>query len=276
MDSPDLGPRIRELAKVDFDEMRLRRNRASLLTRLSGELTRKGWFESLLQPRRQIAWAAFSLLFLMSAGAAAVVYFEPLRDIFIGDGTEDSREALTGPDVVRPEKGQVASPRSEEATPDLADEEIAAESPTDFDPQIKGRRPWMKGHGDSTLDDQVRLFNKAKERLASGDHRAALDQLNRLHKRYPATPLYVEAKELRAHVLAGLHRYGQASKTVKALIHAKAPTRKKAQLYRFLGDLQVKQSQCEEAVESYRRALGLGLPAAEAAAAKAGIRNCVP
>ena len=141
----------------------------------------------------------------------------------------------------------------------------------------KGRRTHGKvSSPDSTLNEQVKLFNKAKKRLASGDHRTALDHLNRLKQRYPGSPLSLEAKELEAHVLAGLHRYAKASRTVKTLIRAKTPTRKKAQLYRFLGDLQVKQNRCDDAVESYRRALGLGLPGAESEAAKAGIRKCVP
>jgi uncharacterized protein HemY len=74
--------------------------------------------------------------------------------------------------------------------------------------------------------------------------------------------------------VAQLHRYRDAAKAVNTLLRAKVSTRKKAQLYRFLGDLQVKQNQCDKAVESYRRALGIGLPAAESDAARAGIRNC--
>lgn len=275
MDSPDLGPVIREAAKVEFDDVRWRRTRASLILRLGRGVRRKGWLALLLQPRHQVAWAAFALLLLVSAGAAAVVYIEPIRHLFSGDATLESDDGPAEKGMTRQGMGRVRSSGAVKATPNLEEEDSAAESPTDLDPR-KGRRPWLRGHGDSTLNDQVKLFNSAKERLASGDHRAALDQLNRLHHRYPSTPLYVEAKELRAHVLAGLQRYAQASRTVKALIQSKAPTRKKAQLYRFLGDLQVKQNQCEEAVESYRRALGLGLPPAESAAAKAGIRKCLP
>jgi predicted negative regulator of RcsB-dependent stress response len=129
---------------------------------------------------------------------------------------------------------------------------------------------------ESTLNEQVRLFTKAKALLELKELDAALQYLERLRQRYPAGPLTIEVKELTAQVLAESHRYGEASQTVSALIRAKIPTRKKAQLYRFLGDLQVKQHRCDSAVESYRAALGLGLSVAESDAAKAGIKTCIP
>ena len=162
------------------------------------------------------------------------------------------------------------------------DPEIAARGddtgkPTDNQSSNKGKHSQGKAYSpDSTLDEQVRLFDKAKARLASREYLLALEHLNRLKQRYPRSPLSLEAMELKAHTLAGLQRYQKASRTVQTLVRAKIPTRKKAQLYRFLGDLQVKQNLCDKAVESYRRALGLGLSATETEAAKSGIRKCLP
>ena len=95
-------------------------------------------------------------------------------------------------------------------------------------------------------------------------------------RRFPKGPLRLEAMALQARCLSGLGRYREATSAVKALLQSDRPTRKKAQLFRFLGDLQMRQGMCDRAVESFRRAFGLGLPANESSAAKAGIRKCAP
>ena len=176
-------------------------------------------------------------------------------------------------DSKRAQKKKRRHTAAEHLSTNQLDEEHAGEDGLSPDTAAEGNR---RRSPDKTFNEQVKLFNKAKAGLASGELKKALELLNRLKQRYPAGPLTLEAKELEAHVLARLKRFRKASQTVKSLIRAKIPTRKKAQLYRFLGDLEVKQNLCDSAVESYRRALGLGLSGAESQAAKAGIRKCVP
>jgi TolA-binding protein len=212
----------------------------------------------------------------MSTGAAAVFYWNRYAapssgDDFIKDTKETPHSKTLGHDV----RNFVSLRREDDLPlPQLGKESaMDAGFATEVNSMDRGRQVRDK---ESTFNEQVRLFSKAKALLASKDLDASLEYLDRLKQRYPAGPLTFEAKELTAQVLAESHRYSEASQTVSSLIRAKIPTRKKAQLYRFLGDLQLKQHRCDSAVESYRTALGLGLSGAESDAAKAGIKTCIP
>ena len=278
VDSPDVGPILREAGRVSVDAPRLQMNRQKLLLRLREEGVKPPLWTLPIAPRRRIAFAAFALMLLISAGAAAVFYIEPL--IFEASQTDaaDNEKAA----ILQKSRRQRSSQRlNHRIEPSQTAETQENAVPTDagFAPDLEGRakpkRMVKKApQQDSTLEAQVKIFNQAKISLASGDPALALTHLNHLNQRYPSGPLRRESDELRAHVLTELKRYQEAANTVKTLIKGKTSMRKKAQLYRFLGDLQVKQNQCENAVESYRLALGLGLSQAESAAAKAGIRKC--
>jgi TolA-binding protein len=269
-ESTDIGPLLQKAAAVSFDENRLQHSRAALLSRIEAKSAEgAGRFRFYLVPRRHVAWAALAVLLLVSAGAAAVIYWNAsIAQSSNGVVDKGKREAA---------RQKRAGHKTDNLISLQTETSGDAESSSDVTLQGKPRHPLDKVPSpDSTLEEQVRLFEKAKTSMASGDYNSAFEHLNRLKQRYPASPLSLDAKELTAHVLAGLKRYRQASLTVAALIRAKIPTRKKAQLYRFLGDLQVKQNLCDNAVENYRRALGLGLSVAETEAAKAGIRECLP
>ena len=263
----NLGPLIREATSVDFDESRLASNRTKLLKRLHDETAKTStWLPDALAGRRRTAVAIAAALLMISAGATAVIY--------IGKVVRSSRveEEARVPEAPPSKKRFNIRKRGMTYEKDeLVLEKIDAANPPEnqLNPRVRGRR-------DSTLDAQVRLFNKAKAELESGDPKSALDHLKRLKQRYPNTPLALESKELRAHALAKLHRYDEASKAATSLVNSKISTRKKAQIYRFLGDLEVKQNRCAAATENYRRALGLGLSGAESSAARAGIRKCTP
>lgn len=284
LESKDLGPLLQEATAVSFDAHRLEKNRAAILFRTAAlsRLSSGGRRFSLFN-RRPLAWIAAAFLLFMSAGAAAVIYMHVADNMLsaAGDtfsetgekkGTNNKRrnaETSSVPDLQSPS----------EPTADILVTEREMDAgilPTQADPG-KPRPVADKSSVDvSTLDEQVRIFNNAKVLLDSGEFESAVQQLHKLKQRYPSGPLSLEADELKARGLAGLHRYEAASRTVETLIRAKIPTRKKAQLYRFLGDLQVKQNQCDNALESFRLALGLGLTGADLTAAKAGIRKCVP
>jgi tetratricopeptide (TPR) repeat protein len=274
VDSSEFGPLLRDAGAVSIDEKRLQRNRAALLTRLAEETAgRTAGFPFPVVLRHRVAFVAFALL-LLSSGGFAAVYYMNTGGSSPGDASDGIDTPAVHPDFANRAFGRPASPQGEPEPPADLPEALTADgresSATDTSARSRGRRG-----ADSTLDEQVRLFNKAKARLASGDPASALKILDRLKQRYPRGPLLIESEELTARVLSKLNRYREASRTVQVLIQ-KTPTRKKAQLYRFLGDLQVKQHRCDNAVQSYRRALGLGLSGAESDAARDGIRKCGP
>ena len=218
---------------------------------------------------------------VLSAGATALIYLGGFIDESTEEAHLEATHPLSSPDGKRRRrlKSSVSPPTVEKPT-EVPDMTLPNETDTGHSPpptRTRGRRGVAKtSASDSTLDEQVALYNKAKSALSSGQPGAALEPLDTLQKRYPKGPLSLESKELRAHVLARMGRYREASRTVTALISANVSTRKKAQLFRFLGDLQVKQNLCAKAVENYRLALGLGLTGAESNAAKAGIQKCLP
>ncbi len=266
----ELGPLLREASVVTFDDERLAKNRAALLSRAAqtAPSISPAWLPRFL-PYRRTAFATAAALLLMSAGALAVIYVQTQSDHISEKSPQAEPQAAL----------QVKSRRISGRRPALQETALVESTPepdagiSPYNLEQKSRRNYQ---GESSLDEQIRMFNKAKQQLAMGEFDSAVKQVRRLKQRYPKGPLAFEADELQARGLLGLHRYKEASDTVKSLIHLKIPTRKKAQLYRFLGDLQVKQNHCDTAVESYRMALGLGLSNRESQAAQAGIRKCTP
>ncbi len=266
---------LKEASVVSFDETRLAETRARLIMHIGSESVNKnkGWFALPLFSGRAVAWAVFAAVLLISTGAAAVFYW---RTYVAPSSNENFAEGKGGTDGSKPAAGKKrhgvsAYKASEPAAPE-PDKTLVIDAGL----PSEGNRQLRPPPGPPPLSEQVKLFNKAKVAAASKEFDAALQYLDRLRTRWPKGPLTLEAKELTAQILAESHRYSEASQAVSALIRAKIPTRKKAQLYRFLGDLQVKQHRCNGAVESYRTALGLGLSDAESAAAKAGIKTCIP
>ena len=93
IESPDLGPLIQQAKTVTFDEARLDKNRRELVKRLQDESAPYlGWFRFVLLARRRAAFAAVAVFLMISAGAAAVIYFETIPDDT--DETSDAIKAL--------------------------------------------------------------------------------------------------------------------------------------------------------------------------------------
>ena len=269
VDTEDIGPLLRRFDASQMDEARLAQNRAALPARFAAECSVQGRFgaESLFQ-RRRLALAVFLLFLLMSAGAAAVIY---VRVFSAPSAAAEDSEPTVAPKRSPKKERNAGAPVSES----LTEQEHLTEIPApDAGAEELGPSSKPQKSVSSTLDAQVRLFSKAKQQIAAGDFEAGLRDLKRLRQRYPNSPLKLEADELQARALAGLHRNDEAARVVRRLIRADVTTRKKARLYRFLGDLQRKQNRCDEAAASYGAALGLGLSDAESQAAAAGIQRC--
>ena len=133
---------------------------------------------------------------------------------------------------------------------------------------------YRKEH-DSLLNKQVGLFRAAKNFASKSNYRRALSKLDTLNRKFPDGPLTFESKQLRARCLFRMGRFADAATVIEELLSVRSSSRKKAELLRFLGDVQFRQNRCNEAIESYRRALGLGLlRPRESEAAKQGIKRC--
>ncbi len=277
LETEDIGPMLRKVSETSFDESRLSHNREQLFKQLSSLPKQRPLFS--IAPRRRLAWAATFVFILASTAAAALIFNEIYNapttndNAYDGDTTHDNNasHALKKRNNIDQQESNTSLIESEQDT--AADDESAVlVNSTNKSRTILPKASTQEG----TLEEQLKLFNAAKENLAAKDFRSALVQLDNLKKRYPNSPLSQESKELTVHALAGLHQYKNAAQTVTELIGTENSIRKKARLYRFLGDLQAKDKLCDKAVDSYRRALGLGLQGAEAEAAQAGIRACSP
>jgi TolA-binding protein len=285
--SDEFGPFVQAAIDDTFDSDRLEKNRIALNRRLS-ELIASG-SRGLLHPQplaiRPVAAVLFVALLMLSAGASGYFIYKKFiaEKKALPSASEKSRDRGEGRGQQQRRRSSVNKNPSLVLPDPIEEERLSETSPKAAPPRrSSGISPWdtaapePKKNGSSALNEQVRLFDDAKRHLRSNRFSKALKRLNELDRRFPESPLSRESKELRARSLAGLGRNREAAGTVRHLLEFNIPTRKKAQLLRFLGDLQVRQGQCEDAVESYRRALGLGLPGAESSAAKAGIRQCSP
>jgi len=211
---------------------------------------------------------------LFSVGASALLVLHR----YFGQGDVPAKkESDTGESVDAPKTGRG---RGEGRKPDAeASPSVLSTSPvlphpgdgSDTAGRQNGRR-----RGKSVLDAQLAFFNGAKASVEERAYRKALSKLDTLDAQYPGGPLAFESRELRARCLFFMGSLAPAEGLVDALVQESRSNRKKAELMRFLGDIQARRGQCAKAQESYRRALGLGLRDADSRAAKNGIASCTP
>jgi len=126
----------------------------------------------------------------------------------------------------------------------------------------------------SDLPEQLRLYRQAQAAARTGRHDQALGLLDALEQRFPGTPLAAEIGLSRAEWLYAAGRLARADRVIRDLLARPELAGKRAELTHLLADVQARQGRCDLAVESYRRALGLGLSPERAAAARAGLLRC--
>jgi TolA-binding protein len=107
----------------------------------------------------------------------------------------------------------------------------------------------------SDLPEQIRLYDAARRAAARGELTSAIERLDELLRRFPATQLRPDAELTRAELLARADRYDEAVTALEALARARAHAGRRAELLRTLGDLHRTHGDCTRAVDAYTRAL---------------------
>jgi len=164
-------------------------------------------------------------------------------------------DAPTASKVRRPPKVRRAP--SPSATPDAALPETAPPATSD-------------------LPEQLRLYDEARKAAARGELSSAIDGLDELLRRFPATQLRPDAELTRAELLARANRYDEAVTALEALAGARAHAGRRAELLRTLGDLHRKHGDCTRATDAYTRALAAHPRERDRKDAERGRDRCTP
>ena len=273
MTGEEIEQALRFAADESFPPDRLERNERCIEARLKSLAAAARYRVPRARPMR-VAVISAAILGLFSAGASALLIYHKYFDTV--EAPDDHPEA----EVPKRGGGQ-ASPGNRRRHPAPTVLAVATELPevppiqhdtAEGAPSVRR----IAHSSPSVLAHQLKLFKAAKAAAKSGAYPQALATLDRLDKKYPGDPFELESKELRATCLVHLGRFAPAERLVEALVRRSRSNRKKAELIRFLGDIQVQRGRCDRAVKSYRRAVGLGLRAPDLEAAKNGISRCSP
>lgn len=271
-----LGPMLEKEDAARFDAIRLEKNRAAIqhcIWELVSHVEDRGHFES-YHPGgfslKKYAFVATVATLVVSAGASAYFVYQEIAADEQKKRKELPVESPTQEAPRRDRRLKSTAPSIEEDTETVVEiDALEKESPTSTPPLPRHPLPMP-----SRLDEQLAIFKRAKQWAARGRHEEVLKILEELDEQYPKGALGMESMELRAKSLYLIGRYADATDTLEELVKAPVSAGKKAQFFRLLGDAHVRTGQCEPALISYRRALGLGLEEEQAEAARVGIRKC--
>ncbi len=126
----------------------------------------------------------------------------------------------------------------------------------------------------SDLPAQLALYDEARAAAASGSYQTALDRIDELFQRFPATQLRADAELTRADVLARAGRLADAARAFEALASDAAHRGRRGELLRTLGDLYRQLHDCARAKDAYTRALAERLSEKDRADAERGRNRC--
>jgi len=230
------------------------------------------------------SFAAWKLLLslLLIGGAVAVIWTLVERD-------EEPRQA--------PALGVAPTPDAAIVTPDAPGPEVDAAEPEAAEPEappvskVRRRRiarvmpdaappdaapPDAAPPATSELPEQIRLYDEARKAAARGELSSAIDRLDELLRRFPATQLRPDAELTRAELLASADRYDEAVTALEALAGVRAHAGRRAELLRTLGDLHRKHGDCPRATDAYTRALAAHPGERDRKDAERGRDRCTP
>jgi TolA-binding protein len=128
----------------------------------------------------------------------------------------------------------------------------------------------------SDLPAQLALYDEARAAAASGSYQTALDRIDELFQRFPATQLRADAELTRADMLARAGRLADAARAFEALAADTAHRGRRGELLRTLGDLYRQLRDCARAKDAYTRALAERLSEKDRADAERGRDRCTP
>jgi tetratricopeptide (TPR) repeat protein len=234
---------------------------------------------------------------LLISGAAAVTWWLLGRDEEPGQApalavAPAPDAAIVPPDAAGPEVDAAAP---EQAAPEQAAPEPAAPAPAAPEAPAASRvrrppipratpdaappdaaPPAAAPPATSDLPEQIRLYDEALAAAARGALPSALDRLDELLRRFPATPLRPDAELTRAELLARADRYDEAVTALEAQAGARAHAGRRAELLRTLGDLHRKHGDCTRATDAYTRALAAHPGERDRRDAERGRDRCAP
>jgi predicted RNA polymerase sigma factor len=126
----------------------------------------------------------------------------------------------------------------------------------------------------SELPEQIALYEKARDSAARGDHLVAVRIIDDLLARFPATRLADEVELTRAESLARAGRSTAAAAAIERLLARGAYRGRRGELERMLGDLRLKQGDCDAARKAFESALAEELTERDRQAIRRGLARC--
>jgi TolA-binding protein len=260
----ELGPIVRAAKDVHVDPARLARNAARIKTAIAAG----GSFA---------VWKLLVALLLIG-GAVAVTW------TWVGRDEAPARGVAATPDaaIVTPDAPGPAFDAAE-AEAIVPDAPTASELRRPAIPRVTrdpappdAAPPDASAAPTSELPEQIRLYDEARQAAARGQLSSAIDRLDELLRRFPATQLRPDAELTRAELLARADRYDEAVTALEALAAARAHAGRRAELLRTLGDLHAKHGDCTRATDAYTRALAAHPGERDRTDAERGRDRCTP
>ena len=263
VDSDDLVALLEEAGLSDFDNERAQRN-AAVIRRKIVALTALGLAPAGVKAAitaSTIVKIALPVLVVTGLGVTAAV-FRPARptqpSVVVSPPLESqeatSRDATSREATIR-EDARIFQPATK----------VTPKRESTLQEQAPKEDPWAW---------QLQTFDAATQLAKQNEHEQALALLYELDRRHPDSPLQVEVIQAQAENLFVLNRDDDALTLVERLLDDPRVTGKRAQLFRLQGDILQRQGRCDQAAPAYLRALGMGLNATDADAARAGLKKC--
>jgi TolA-binding protein len=262
----ELGPIVRAAKDVHVSPERLADNAARIKAAIAAGGSFAAWM--LLLPLLLLV-GAVALIWLVGRNerprqAPAPVVVATLDAAIVTPDAPGPEVDAAPPDAAPPDAAapEVRRPPIPRVTPDAGPLDAA---PPDGAPPAT-----------SDLPEQIRLYDEAGEAAARGELSSAIDRLDELLRRFPATQLRPDAELTRAELLARGDRYDEAVTALEALAGTRAHAGRRAELLRTLGDLHRKHGDCTRATDAYTRALAAHPGERDRAEAERGRDRCTP
>ncbi len=255
LEDGDLGPIMRAAKRVDIAPERLAENGKRVKALIAAGTT-------------TILWKLLGLLALLALIGGPIAYLatrgEPRQakqalppiDVPLPEIVVDAEVAIVEPDAAPPPAAPPHRPPHHVAA-------VVVDAGADAPPP-------------SDLPAQIELYNQARAAAAARDFTTALDRVDELLRRFPATPLRADAELTRADVLARSGKLADAVTAFDALARDDAHRGRRGEILRTLGDLYRQLNDCTHATDAYTRALAEHLSARDREDVQRGRDRCTP
>ncbi len=268
IDDPELGELLKSASSLTVTPQRLSDNGHAINSKIASLGTTGSLAATSATGLKigVIAKLALPLALFTIGGALAVISTQ------LNQGSPTSIRDEESTDKTQALQPQADPQRVEMLKPELAPKREALQSaiPKRTAPHKKQPTP------QSTLSEQLRIFEAAKSAASTGSYNRAIELLEKIQRDYPKTHLWAEIHLSRASYLVNSGRDQEALEFVSHLLPDRRLSNKKAQLLLLMADIWLRNNDCEKAVPAYHRALGFGLGVEERTAVRAGLKKCTP